>query len=138
MHGRHRPPARSRLRAVVGGIALLAACAASPVGARSLGDRIRDLPAEQKGAVGAAIVDTAWTIDCLHRRTCREVGPMALAFGNRPSAVEVASVRMGTILLSSVGVSLLQDRNPEAARTVARINLVVTGSVIGLHFARAF
>jgi hypothetical protein len=138
MHGRHRPPARSRLCAVVGGIALLAACAASPCEGRSLGERIRDLPNEQKFAVGAAIVDTGWTIECLQGRSCREVGPMSLIFGNRPSAAQVIGARMGTIVVSSIAVSLLQDRDPRAARTVARINLVLTGSTIGLHFARSF
>ncbi|KKC24844.1 hypothetical protein [Sphingomonas sp. SRS2] len=117
--------------------ALLLGCA-SPAAARSIGERIADLPDEQKAAVAVSAIDAAWTVRCLDRGTCREVGPMALAFGQHPNAAQVIGTRMGTIILSSVAVSIVQDRDPGAARTIARVNLIVTGTTIGIHFKREF
>lgn len=111
---------------------------ASPAAARSLGERIEELPDEQKAAIGVAAVDTIWTVHCLDRGTCREVGPMSLAFGNQPSATQVIATRMGTIILSSVAVSIVQDHDPAAARSIAQVNLIVTGTTIGIHIRREF
>lgn len=117
--------------------ALLLGCA-TPAAARSVGERIVDLPSEQKAAIGVAALDAAWTLHCLDRNSCREVGPMSLVFGHQPKPLEVIGVRMGTIVLSSAAVSIVQDRDPQAARTIARVNLIITGSTIAIHFKREF
>lgn len=120
-------------------VALVLATCATPATARSIGERIADLPVEQKIAFGVAAVDAGWTSACLHeRRPCREVGPMSAIFGHHPSTGEVIGTRMGTALLSALGVSLLQDRNPDAARWVARLSLGVSAVGIGFHIKRTF
>lgn len=125
------PPIRPKRIAFALPIAValaVAAFGADGAQARSLGERIAELPTEQKLAVGVRFVDVGFTIWCVERGKCREVGPMAIPFGGNPKPFEVAGVGLGSILISSAIVSFIQDHDPALARTVSRVNLAVSGA----------
>lgn len=115
--------------------ALATACSAQPAPARSLGDRIREMPDEEWVYQGLHVADFALTYSCLARETCRELNPL---LGSNPGKGKLIGFAVGTGILHAAAASLIQDRDPAAARTFARVSVMLKGGVLGIHFAREF
>lgn len=116
-------------------LALLAVSCATPASARSLGERIADLPSEEKLYLALHAADFALTYSCLARNTCRELNPLV---GKHPSKAKLIGFAVGTGVLHAATVSLIQDRDPRFARTFSRISLGLKSGVMGLHLVREF
>ncbi|KQX19359.1 MULTISPECIES: hypothetical protein [unclassified Sphingomonas] len=114
--------------------AAIAACAA-PASARSLGDRIRDMPDEEWVYQGSRAVELGLTAYCAANGKCEEVGVPKLVCGARPSAACLAGFGVVTGFLSAAITSAIQDRDPAAARTVARVKMFVGAGVVGWNLS---
>lgn len=98
--------------------------ATAPASARTLGQRIDDLPPSEWMFQGLNVADKGLTAYCLHRDTCREKNPI---LGRKPSN--------GTLILAGAieGVthaavtSFLQDRAPGFVK-IWEISTIAVGS----------
>lgn len=113
-------------------LALLAtACTAQPAVARPLDQRIAEMPDEAWVTVGEFFLDGATTYFAV-RDGAHEANPIARAFvGKHPNPGKLAGFAIGKSLLYLAGISALQDSNPKAARSAARVTMFIQAGVVG-------
>lgn len=117
--------------------ALATACTAQPAAARDLDQRIADMPDEAYGTVAGFVADGALTCAIVSDGG-REANPLVSAFiGKKPSCEEVALLTAAKSVLYLVGISALQDVDPNAARTAAQLTLIVQTGVVGYNLGVA-
>lgn len=119
-------------------LALLAtACTAQPAYARDLGQRLTDMPDEAHATVGAFAADGVLTC-MIVKDGGREANPLVRPFiGKHPSCGDMALFTVAKSALFLAGISALQDVDPKAARTAARLSMFVQGGVVGFNLTVA-
>ena len=80
-------------------------------------------------------IDTAQTLDCLHRNKCSEGNPI---FGSHPSAKRLIVTRVLIGAAHFAVFKALNDRNPINGRSFAIGGAVVEGGVVALNMRYTF
>jgi hypothetical protein len=115
---------------------LLAALLATPATARTLEQRIHDLPTSEWVYQGIGVADFASTEICLRRDTCRESNPL---FGHHPktAVLFVGNVVVGGIAHAAV-TSALQDHAPGLVKPWEIITIGLHGGLVVANLRFAF
>jgi hypothetical protein len=79
------------------------------------------------GFLALSALDTAQTIECLHRDVCEEVNPL---FGKHPSAKMLILAKLGGGLAHFAAFSYLNDRDPKVALRAAQVSFALQGTVV--------
>ena len=84
----------------------------------------------EMGYLALGAIDTAQTINCLHRDICVEGNPI---LGKRPSALKLIGARMGLSLLHFAAFTNVNAKNPKGALRIAQVSCALQGTVVGLN-----
>jgi hypothetical protein len=87
------------------------------------------------GYLALSAIDTAQTIDCLHRGECAEGNPL---FGKHPSAGKLIAAK---VLFGAAHFALINhvnERNPHAALRLVQGSVIMQAGVVGLNARFAF
>ncbi len=118
-----------RLASIALAIAMALAMAA-PAHGRSLGDRIEEMPTEAWLA-SATFWGDAISTHAVIERGGVEANPLVrFGIGRRPGPERLAAMAAVKSVFLLAGTSIVQDRDPEAARRFARVAFVITGGVV--------
>ena len=79
------------------------------------------------GYLALSALDTAQTVECLHRDVCEEANPI---FGKHPSAKTLILAKLGGGLAHFALFSYMNDRNPKLAMRAAQISFALQGTVV--------
>lgn len=76
------------------------------------------------------VIDTAQTIDCLHRDVCTEGNPL---FGKRPSPGKLIAIKGGIGILHWIIFNHVRERDPYAARRMATWSVAIQGGIVAAN-----
>jgi hypothetical protein len=82
-----------------------------------------------------SLIDGIATINCVSRRTCKELNPL---MGSRPSALRVIGVKAITGLLVHRSLNRMVEKNPYQARSVMRISVALQAAITGFTMRASF
>lgn len=112
---------------------------ATPASARNLGERVEDFPAEGWALMALNAADFGTTAYCLHEGLCHEANPsLTWAIGEQPSDGKLAAAFAVTSVLNFTMITLVQDRSPGMARTLAIGGTILKGGVTAANLRFAF
>jgi hypothetical protein len=81
------------------------------------------------------VVDAAQTIDCLKRKVCVEANPL---LGKRPSTEKIVGVKSAVGVIHWFLFTKIRKHDPYKARTMARVSVVLQGSVVAANMRFTF
>lgn len=106
---------------------LAAALVAAPATARTLDDRVHDLPRSEWVWQGLRVADAAITAECLRHVDCHET---SMILGRHPSDAALAGQLVVTGALHAAITSVLQDHAPDAVKVWEIVSIGVGAGVV--------
>ncbi len=120
----------SRISALAIALAL-----STPAGAKTLSQRIKDLPDEEWVFQGLNIADKAITNDCLRRGICQEKNPF---LGRNPSTGKMIAAGVAEGVAHAAGTMWFQDHAPGAVKLWEISTITVGAGVVGWNLRVRF
>jgi hypothetical protein len=115
---------------------LMAGVSTEPAEARSLSQRLEDLPTAEYVYLGLHTADFAITAVCLDKvKHCSESNPI---YGRHPSAGKLVGLWLGSSIAQATVISLIQDHNPKAAELGAKMSVAIGVGIVAWNLKVCF